>query len=629
MKTANAPAVRKAAIVAGVVFLAALLPRIANIKTAFVQGNPQFSPYDELYHAKRILYSAAHPFHVLGFDPDRGPRGAFCPWPPLYDLAAGLTARLLGGRSSVQVLSRVSWFPPVVSAFAAAFVGSWLTRKVGVSAGLLAGFGIAICPPFIDRSRLAAIDHHFLELPLTLGLVAAVARLRGTRSRGEILARGLSLGLALSVALFVQPALLLTAATALLVVLFFEPKETGARAAAGLGFLVSSAAVFLYRIAQPSGYPDNEWYLGIPYAGALLGAAVASAVQLRLLTRNVRRTPSGAIALAVGGLAAAAIPRVAPALLAGSQFFGGDPWLRSATEFRPLFLPQNALFWGDFCLLGGGAVLLLPMSFSLPWRSGSRAVLLAFSIVSLLASISSMRFLAASAPVLMISGAVFAADLKATGHRRLAVAAALLLLAPAALLSAGRVKRPKPELDREVLPLVRAAQQLRARTDAPGRVLSSWSWGHLFDVVGGRPVLIDNFGASLGRGDFENAAGLVLATREETVARNCRKNAVRFIVLENPLLSLPDQAEAAGFPRAAFEESGTGKAGEIRPRPLMRATFWWRTYFDPSGPLSGPRASPGGRFRLFYAQKDLPSTPPGMRLAVQVWELADGPEPEP
>ncbi|HSS44373.1 MAG TPA: STT3 domain-containing protein, partial [Thermoanaerobaculia bacterium] len=167
MKTTGAPAVRKAAIVAGVVFLAALLPRVANIKTAFVQGNPQFSPYDELYHAKRILYSAAHPFRVLRFDPDRGPHGAFCPWPPLYDLVAGLTARLLGGRSPVQVLSRASWFSPVVSAFAAAFVGSWLTRKAGVSAGLLAGFGIAICPPSIDRSRLAAIDHHFLELPLT------------------------------------------------------------------------------------------------------------------------------------------------------------------------------------------------------------------------------------------------------------------------------------------------------------------------------------------------------------------------------------------------------------------------------------------------------------------------------
>ncbi|HSS44019.1 MAG TPA: hypothetical protein VLO07_01665, partial [Thermoanaerobaculia bacterium] len=458
---------------------------------------------------------------------------------------------------------------------------------------------------------------------------AAVARLRGTRSLAEILGRGLGLGLALSLALFVQPALLLTAATALLVVLLFEPKETGARAAAGLGFLVSSAAVFLYRIAQPAGYPDNEWYLGTPYAGALLGAAVASAVQLHLLTRNVRRAPSGAIALAVGGLAAASIPRVAPALLAGSQFFGVDPWLRSATEFRPLFFPQNALFWGDFCLLGGGAMLLLPMSFARAWRSGPRAVLLVFSIVSLLASISSMRFLAASAPVLMISGAVFAADLKATGHRRLAVTAALLILAPAALLSAGRVIRPKPELDREVLPLVRAAEDLRARTDAPGRVLCSWSWGHLFDVVGGRPVLIDNFGASLGLGDFENAAGLVLATRGETVARYCRENAIRFIVLENPLLSLPDHAEAAGFPRAAFEESSPGNAGEIRPTPLTRATFWWRAYFGPNGQGPGALTAQVGGFRLFYAQKDLPSTPARMRLSVQIWELADAPGQEP
>ena len=92
------------------VFLAAFLVRIANFQTAFVGGVPQLSPFDELYHAKRIAFSAAHPFRVLTFDLNRGPRGSFCPWPPLYDMSAGALARLLGGRTPVKAVAVASWF---------------------------------------------------------------------------------------------------------------------------------------------------------------------------------------------------------------------------------------------------------------------------------------------------------------------------------------------------------------------------------------------------------------------------------------------------------------------------------------------------------------------------------------
>src|SRR2546426_379130 len=99
-----------------------------------------YPPYDDLYHAKRIAYSAANFPHVLGFDRDRGLTGAFCPWPPLYDLACA--ALSLGG-------APLRWLPPIgFSIFAGA---------VAFALGPVAGIGIAISPGFSDgRTRRAS-----------------------------------------------------------------------------------------------------------------------------------------------------------------------------------------------------------------------------------------------------------------------------------------------------------------------------------------------------------------------------------------------------------------------------------------------------------------------------------------
>jgi len=65
-------------------FAVALGVRLLNAPYIFEgSGKPRITPVDELYHWKRIAYSAAHFPHVLEFDRDRGVGGAFCPWPPL------------------------------------------------------------------------------------------------------------------------------------------------------------------------------------------------------------------------------------------------------------------------------------------------------------------------------------------------------------------------------------------------------------------------------------------------------------------------------------------------------------------------------------------------------------------
>src|SRR5436189_5465218 len=141
----------------------ALALRLLNLPYAFDDGKPVLTPLDELYHWKRMSFSALHFPHVLELDPDRGDGGAFCPWPPLYDLTAGGAARLLGARDAAGVLARVVWFPPVVFAFFVAAAVGVLARACGAFTAIVAGSALAASPFLVTASWIGAIDHHFLE----------------------------------------------------------------------------------------------------------------------------------------------------------------------------------------------------------------------------------------------------------------------------------------------------------------------------------------------------------------------------------------------------------------------------------------------------------------------------------
>jgi len=333
----------------GLVFLISFLARIANHPTAFAGGAPQIGPFDDLYHAKRIVYSAAHPARVLSFDAERGLQGAFCPWPPLYDAVAGGAARLLGGETAAGVLARAVWLPPIASSLFAGLVAAAAAWRFSGFIGFFAGAAIALSLDEILASRLGAIDHHFLEGPLLLGILGSVLFLRGGQDDFGLARRGIFFGLALTLALFVQTALLLAAAAALIAILLWEREALRPRWAGALGFALAAGALFLYRARQPAGYPDTEWYLGFPHAAALLGAAGASAFSGFLLSRGLRRREALPPAVLAGALLAAAIPGAASAILDGSRFLGGDPWLSTIIEFQPLFFGGPKAYWEGFC----------------------------------------------------------------------------------------------------------------------------------------------------------------------------------------------------------------------------------------------------------------------------------------
>ena len=614
---------RQALAVSSIAFLAAFLLRIANYSTAFVGGIPQLSPFDEMYHAKRIVHSSVHPLTVLDFDPNRGVGGAFCPWPPLYDLAAGGAARLGGGTTAVKAVARASWIPPIVASLVAALVAAWLARRVGTGAGLLAGLAVAVSTDFIDRSRLGAIDHHFLEFPLVLALVGAVALVHRSTSRREAVGSGAILGLVLTAALLVQTALLLAGAIVLATVFLRDRRERLPRFSASIGFFTAAAFVFLYRQLQPPGYPDSPWYLGVPHAAALAAAGAVCLAQWRLLKGGTRPVAGGGIAAAIGLLVLAAVPRAPAALLGGSRFLGGDPWLASIVEFQPLFVGPDRIAWADLGLLGGGILLGVAAATTRSWRQGDRALLLAFTLGYAAAASSSSRFLAIAAPLGAVAGAVAVADVRrARGAAAGALAAAVLLL-PSLAMSSGRVIRPASPVTHDMVPLLSTAEFLRNPATPPGKVLGPWSWGHLFNVVGGRGVLLDNFGTVGGQTEFENATSATLATRERNVADFCAERGVKFVVLQDPLPYFGSHAEMSGFPRTAYERAGVERGTEASATPLMKSTFWWRAYFEGGRERPG-RGEAGARFRRFrLARTEMEPLPSDIRSTVQIWELVE------
>ena len=589
--------------VGSLVFLIAILPRIRNSSVAIVRGVPQFAPFDELYQARRIAYSASHSLKALTFDPEVGVSGAFCPWPPLYPLVAGNLARLSGARTPDQVLLRAAWFPPIAVSVLVAALAAFLTVRYSTYLGLISGIALATNVPWLDKSRIASIDHHFLEPALVLGILAGVLLLRrASTTRGTVLA-GVVFALLLSVALFVQVALITAAGLAMVAVLLMPSQESRSRWAAALGFAVTAVALVIAGLSQRPGYPNDEWHLGWPHVAAILGAAAAIATQAVLYRRGGKAAATG-VALVVGALVVLAIPGSAWAFLGGSRFFGGDPWLASIDEFQPLFgggVPPLL----DFLSLGAGALLIASRAADSRWRAGDRVVLLLFAGVYGIAAISARRFLVIASPLLALGGAWVVSDIRERSPRR-AMALCALLLLPNIPLVALRMLRPSRPVPAWASPAFSAAQFVRSRPEVSGRALPPWSWGHLVHIVGGRAVLIDNFGTMLGRVPFENATGILFSPSEEAVFRFCEANDVRYIILENPAMSLETGARIAGFPPAAYARGG-------EPTRLGRASFWWRTYFSPDD-------SAFHRFRRVHGGSEPAGIPEGERGSIQVWE---------
>jgi hypothetical protein len=574
-------------------FVLALACRLLNAPYALEGGKPRIAPVDELYHWKRMAYSAAHFPRVLEFDRDRGVNGAFCPWPPLYDVAAGGAARLLRASSSTdksvcatlaaasrdsrarpctqcgtdtlvcaasdEVLRRVIWFPPVLFALFTGIAVFILARRSGATVATITGIALATSPFLVTTSWIGSIDHHFLEPVLTFAILGATILGIRARTRREQIRAGILLGVAIAAAMFVQTALLIAAALAF-AVLFFATDGL----AATCGFTIAATAVAIYRLTRPPGFPDNQWFLGWTHATLFAAAAIACAV--------IAARRSRVVALLIGGLIAMAIPSVRTSLFTGSHFLGGDRWLRTIQEFQPLWRARGDDLLSDVAGLSGGAILVWFLAIrAIKTRDSVRLTVALFAIAYFALTITSRRFWIVAIPLLALAGAMY---VPLIARKRLAIVAALVIALPPPLQLAGWLMTPQ-SIPPNQQQWIRATSFIR--TLPPGRVLGPWSMGHAIDVEGNHPVILDNFGTMPDAATFERAQRALLSNDEATLARSCEAMNVRYLILEQPRFGIA----------SANAILGTRQAAE--------STWWWRVW----------RGERPKLFRLIWSEPEL------------------------
>lgn len=524
-------------------FAVALGMRLLNAPYVFDHGKPGITPVDELYHWKRMAYSASHFPHVLEFDRDRGIDGEFCPWPPLYDVASGGVARLMGSTDKSvcadEVLKRIVWFPPILFAIFTGLAVFFLRRNWQVA--MLTGIALATSPFLVTTSWIGSIDHHFLEPVLTFAILGATCL--GIRTSNRIRA-GILLGLAITAAMFVQTALLISAALAFAVLFLWSDGV-----AATLGFGIAAIAVAIYRLTRAPGFPDNQWFLGWTHASLLAAAAVTCAI---VIIRPRWRL----FALLAGTVVLLASPTVPASLLTGAHFFGGDRWLKTIQEFQPLWRARGEDLLSDLVGLSGGAILVwFLLVRAIRTRDHVRLAVAIFAIAYLGLTITSRRFWIVAIPLLALAGAMY---VPLIARKRLAILAALAIALPPPLQLAGWMMTPVTPVPSNQQQWLRSASVIRALP--PGRVLGPWSMGHAIDVEGQHPVIIDNFGTMPDARTFERAQEALLAHDEATLARYCDATGVRYLILEQPRWGIASANAILGTQRAP------------------QSTWWWHVW---------------------------------------------------
>jgi asparagine N-glycosylation enzyme membrane subunit Stt3 len=588
-------------------FVLALACRFLNAPYAFDGGKPRIAPVDELYHWKRMAYSAARFPRVLELDADRGVNGAFCPWPPLYDVLGGGAARLLGASTGTDksvcatlaaadrgsrarqcaacgadtlvcgtytlacgtdtlvcaasdgVLRRIIWFPPVLFALFTGIAVWILARRSGTFVATITGIALATSPFLVTTSWIGSIDHHFLEPALTFAILGATCLAIRADTRREKIRAGILLGMAITAAMFVQTALLIAAALAF-AVLFFATNGF----AATCGFSIAAIAVAIYRLTRAPGFPDNQWFLGWTHATLFAAAAIACAI--------IAARRSRVVALLIGGLIAIAIPTVRTSLFTGSHFLGGDRWLRTIQEFQPLWRARGDDLLSDVVGLSGGAIVVWFLAVrAIKTRDNVRLTVALFAIVYFALTITSRRFWIVAIPLLALAGATY---VPLVARKRLAILAVLVIALPPPLQLAGWLMTPQsiPPNQRQ---WTRATSFIS--TLPPGRVLGPWSMGHAIDVEGRHAVILDNFGTMPDAAAFEAAQQALLATDETTLARYCDAAKVRYLILDQPRFGIA----------SANAILGTRQAAE--------STWWWRVW----------RGEKPQLFRMIWSEPEL------------------------
>src|SRR5688572_27171489 len=163
---------------AAILFVAAGLRVWAPWDDVLGAGRVNFLETDAWYHVRLVENQVRNFPHRVTLDPYASPGGQYVAVAPLLDTLIATAVVFTQGRgASVGYIERVAALvPAVVGVLAVAAVWALAAIAFDRRAGLIAGLLAAILPGhFLDRTLVGFVDHHALEVLLSVATMAAFA----------------------------------------------------------------------------------------------------------------------------------------------------------------------------------------------------------------------------------------------------------------------------------------------------------------------------------------------------------------------------------------------------------------------------------------------------------------------
>nr|AGU10019.1 hypothetical protein [uncultured organism] len=360
------------------------------------------------------------------------PQGAPMHWSRVNDFGpAAIIAVLspIAGRHGAE-LAAVLLYPALLFA-CAIFLSARIARGLwGAPAGLVAAVLAALAFPGTTLFVPGRIDHHALQIVLTLAAVLALMR---PATAGSGIAAGIALALSLVTGLETAP----QAAALVALVFAYWVARGAAERARMLGFAAGLGGVTLFFLAL---LRPGYWNPGLcdAFTPASSSGAIAGSAALLALALATPRLRDWRWRLALGGVAGAAVAggtlAAFPACVTG-PYGRMDPFL--LREMMPHIIEANSIFALTFrqtCSVAGlllaGAAASIWMVARQPGRWATTLPVAAVIGVSLLVAMAQVRgtYLGAPAAVPVLAGLVVTAR-RARRWRAAAIAGAWLVSA--------------------------------------------------------------------------------------------------------------------------------------------------------------------------------------------------------
>jgi dolichyl-phosphooligosaccharide-protein glycotransferase len=372
---------------AAILLIAAGLRVWAPWDDVFGASRVNFLETDAWYHV-RLAESQVRNFpHRITIDPYAAPDGQYVAVAPLLDALIATAAFVTKGRnaSTVDIERIAALVPAIVGVLAVAAVWALATIAFDRRAGLIAGLLAAVLPGhFLDRTLVGFVDHHALEVLLSMATLASIAY-------GTAVGAGVCLGLYLlawaSGSYFVFILAVWIGLTAMLV-----PAHRAA--AARLTAIAAAIALAIVVAFQDPGLFRYDTQIAA-LAGLLLAAVAVFYFADHLLTA------AAVIAVAAVGVVAilwVAMPGLINQVANDLSRFRPDPTRMAVLEARPLFLYtgnwewlQPWTFFRSGFYAGVAAVIGLMVA---TWKSrrADHLLILCFTIANYLATLGQNRF---------------------------------------------------------------------------------------------------------------------------------------------------------------------------------------------------------------------------------------------